>query len=242
VTHLNEEQLALAYYGDVASDMKQHLSECRECTLAFQQISSMLSGLPECPAPERPAGWETDVWNRLVPGLTPMGLTPRRPASGRQLNWLRWWVLAPAGAALLVLTFVGGMLTEHRAEHGISASASGRVLLLTTGDHLDRSERVLVEVANAQIGVTDFAEERTRARDLLLENRLLRQMNAHRGNAYGAALLDELERTLLDIAHTPADPSPQELDTLQRRIDSEGLLFRIRIAGTNLRKKEQMTL
>jgi hypothetical protein len=241
MTHLSEEQLALAYYGDVRSDMTQHLSQCRECSLAFQQIASLLKDLPEYWEPERPAGWEADVWNRLVPHLMPVRPLPGRRLNWR-LNWVRWWALTPVGAALLVLAFVGGMLTEHRAEHGISASASGRVLLLTTGDHLDRSERVLAEVANAQIGVTDFAEERTRARDLLLENRLLRQTAAHRGDAYDAALLDELERTLLDIAHTPADPSAQELDNIQRRIDSEGLLFRIRIAGTNLRKREQTTL
>ena len=228
-SHLNEEQLTLAYYGNADKDARRHLDACEECRRGFEQIQTELNELPEYAAPARPPGWETDVWNRLVVQL-PARTTPRNRF---------WWMLAPAVTALVAAAFFAGILMERRTERGLSQEARARVLLMTTGDHLDRSERILAELTNSEPGVTDFVEERARARRLLMENRLLRQNMAQGGHPYTVALLDELERVLLDIAHTPANPSPKELEAFQRRIESEGLLFRIRIAGANLRQKEQ---
>ena len=42
-------------------------------------------------------------------------------------------------------------------------------------------------------------------------------------------MLDELERALLDIAHSPSEITAPELESLQRRIENEGLLFKVRI-------------
>ena len=61
------------------------------------------------------------------------------------------------------------------------------------GEHLDRSQIVLAELVNATPGTFDPGEERTRARELLSENRLLRQTATHTGDLSDAALLDELD-------------------------------------------------
>ena len=52
-----------------------------------------------------------------------------------------------------------------------------------------------------------------------------------------AALLDQLERVLLDIAHSPTQVSSGELKDLQDRIESQGLLFKVRIVGAADRQK-----
>lgn len=80
----------------------------------------------------------------------------------------------------------------------------------------------------------DLGDERDRARELVGENRLLRQTATRTGDLSDAALLDELERTLLDIANGPAN-----LEMLQQRIENEGLLFKVRIIETNVRQKGQ---
>ncbi len=67
----------------------------------------------------------------------------------------------------------------------------------------------------------------------------LRQTAARAGDASQAALLDELERVLLDIANSPSNISSGDLETLQRRIESEGLLFKVRITSTDVREKGQ---
>jgi hypothetical protein len=229
MSHLTEEQLTLACYGDTSETERQHLKACAECRTAFERIQAALNDLPDHPVPERPPEWEADVWKRVAVHLSPRKTTR---------SWI-WWTLAPVMATLLVIAFLAGIMTERRSQKGLSQTARARVLLTTTGDHLDRAERVLAELTNAAPGLTDFAEERIRARGLLIENRLLRQTALRDGNASTALLLDELERTLLDIAHISSNPSPLELETLQRRIESNGLLFRIRITDSNFRQKEQ---
>ena len=71
------------------------------------------------------------------------------------------------------------------------------------------------------------------------ENRLLRQSALHMGDTYHAALLDDLERVLLDIANSPADLPADDLGVLQRRIESQGLLFKVRVTSSDAREKGQ---
>ena len=51
----------------------------------------------------------------------------------------------------------------------------------------------------------NISAERRRAEDLLEENRLYRQTALKEGDAALANVLDELERVLLDVAHSPQE-------------------------------------
>jgi hypothetical protein len=135
------------------------------------------------------------------------------------------------------VAFLAGRFTQPKT--GISPQARQRILLITLGDHLDRSEILLAELVNAAPESADFSDQRSSAQDLLEENRLLRQTAARSGDASHAAVLDELERALLDIAHSPSEISASELESLQRRIESEGLLFKVRIISSNIHHKGQ---
>jgi hypothetical protein len=231
MNHFTEEQLTLAYYDELDPELREHLSQCSECRSNFDRLKDLLEAIREYPVPERGASYGADVWVRLLPKL---------PVAKPRRSWFRWWMAAPALAALLLATFFAGMLTQHRRElPGISPAASGRVLLIVIGDHLDRSQVLLTELVNANPGDLDLGDERNRARDLLGENRLLRQTAARIGDVSHAALLDELERVLLDIANSPSNASSADLENLQRRIESEGLLFKVRIVDANIREKGQ---
>ena len=108
------------------------------------------------------------------------------------------------------------------------------------GDHLERSQMVLTELANtSSSGPLDISFEQARAADLLGENRLYRQTALGAGDALLAGVLDELERVLLEIAHAPSQISPAELDELRLRLQAEGLLFKLRVLGANVRNQEQ---
>jgi hypothetical protein len=119
---------------------------------------------------------------------------------------------------------------------GIPAAARERVLLMAMSDHLDRSQILLSELVHASPGALG---EQERARDLLNENRLLRTTAMSTGDTSHAALLDELERVLLDVANSPASLSTGELDTMRNRIEGEGLLFKVRIMSSNVRREGQ---
>jgi hypothetical protein len=228
MSHLSEEELTQAYYRDEQPGSRRHLEECRECQAAFQHLKALLDELTET-LPERGPAYGAEVWNRLLPQL---------PLEKPRRVWLRWWTAVPVLAGLLAVAFLAGRFTQPKTA-GIAPQARQRILLITLGDHLDRSEILLAELVNAAPGSTEFSDERSSARDLLNENRLLRQATARTGDTSHAAVLDELERVLLDIAHSPSDLSASELESLQKRIESEGLLFKVRIISSNIHNKGQ---
>jgi len=234
MNHLGDEELTQAYYGDDQPESRRHLLECGQCKAALQHLKALLDDLAAEPVPERGAGYGAEVWNRLLPRL-PLE-KPRRP-------WLRWWTAVPLLAGLLAVAFVAGRFTQPRftpaATAGIAPQSRQRILVITLSDHLDRSEMLLTELVNAAPESADFSGVRSSARDLLAENRVLRQASARTGDASHADVLDELERTLLDITHGPSQISGPELESLQMRIESEGLLFKVRIISSNLHHKGQ---
>jgi hypothetical protein len=118
------------------------------------------------------------------------------------------------------------------------AAAPGRVLHAAVGDHLDRTQMMLVELANADADHADvFAGEQERAADLVAVNRLIRQSVEQSGDAAIADVLEDLERLLLEIANAPAHATSNELTDLQSRITTEDLLFRVRVTASEMRQR-----
>ena len=227
--HIEEEQLMDVYYGEVDTEVRQHLEECADCRGSFERLKELLDSARDYPVPERGNDYGREVWARLLPRLT----EPKQGWSG-----FRSWALAPATAALVILAFVAGMLTQ-RQQAAFSAEARERMFLIAMSDHLDRSQIVLTELLNALPSHLDIADQRERAQDLVNQNRLLRQAAVHIGDAPDAALLDDLERVLLNVANSPADLAPDEIDMLQGRIERQGLLFKVRVTSTDAREKGQ---
>jgi hypothetical protein len=99
---------------------------------------------------------------------------------------------------------------------------------------------VLVELANANPKVSlDISSEQERAADLVSESRLYRQTADHTGNRAVASVLDDLDRVLVEISHAPSRISPEELEKLRQRLEAEGILFKIRVLGSNVRNQEE---
>jgi hypothetical protein len=231
MTHLSDEEIISMYYDDAPADARNHLDGCPQCRLAFERTRTLLDEARDYPVPDRPVSYGGEVWTRLLPRLA--APAPRRV-------WMRWWTIAPALAAMLALAFFAGVLTQSRTKiAGTSPKARERVLLIAMGDHLDRSQIVLAEIVNNNPGSIDLTDERTRARDLVDQNRLLRQTALHNGDTMQAALLDELERVLLDIANSPEKVTDADLESLRSRIEAENLLFKVRVFSTNVRNKGQ---
>jgi hypothetical protein len=144
---------------------------------------------------------------------------------------------------MLVAAFLAGRFYPNRpAVQQVAGDPQvrERVLLVAVGDYLDRSQMVLVELANASSkGPLDISPEQERAQELISETRLYRQTAATTGNASVTGILDELERVLLDIAHGPSRLSPAELQKLRARLEAEGILFKIRVVNSNVRSEEE---
>ena len=249
MNHLSEEQLILHYYGesgeaDEALDAlaaEQHLEACSECRGLYGSLQRVLNVVDSLPVPERSADYGAQVWKRIE---------NRIPA--RRRGWFalpslwRWVAVSGACAALMVAAFLagrsypGGQKPAQLA--GVDKQAGERVLLVAVGDYLERSQMVLIELANADPkAAMDITSEQERAGNLVTETRLYRQTAARTGDTQISGVLDELERVLVDITHAPSNISPEQLAELRQRLEAEGILFKIRVLGSNVRNQDVPT-
>jgi hypothetical protein len=114
-----------------------------------------------------------------------------------------------------------------------------RILLVAVGDHLERSQIALIELVNSPTGPeVDISGERERARDLVTENRLYRQAALTAGDPAVASVLDELERVLVEVANSPAKLTGDEFSQVRKRIEQQGIIFKVRVFGDSVRERE----
>jgi len=142
---------------------------------------------------------------------------------------------------LLVAAFVAGRFWPAAGPAGVPADdPRERILLVAVGDHLEQTQMVLVELVNAEGGDTvDISAAREQAADLVSDNRIYRQTAEGAGDARIAGVLDELERVLIEVARSPSEVSREDLRTIIDSIDAEGLLFKVRIVGQEVREREE---
>jgi hypothetical protein len=224
--HPNEDELVLHYYGEDGANPETagHLAGCPECRAAYRELQRMLNMVETAPVPEPARGYGELVWRRLAPELPKGG---RRP---RLFAWhTRRWSAAAAMALLLVAGFLAGRWVPPRYGEAVDAAGAGRVLMVAVGDHLERSQFVLIELTNS--AAPDLAAERRRAEDLVHENRLYRQTAAVAGETGVAAVLEELERALLEIARG------EDLERVRGRVQAQGILFKVRVLESDVRQR-----
>jgi hypothetical protein len=232
--HLTEEQIVLHYYGDAEGEgpegsIGQHLRDCSECRGEFERVQRLLQQIEPTEVPEPPSFFEEKTWLRL---------RDRLPA--RTAGLWRWlvspprWAAAAAVALLLIAAFTAGRFWP-RHELDNSPGNPQRVVLVAVGDHLERSQMLLVEIMNTEAkGPVDLGAEQKQARELLDSNYLYRVSAERVGDPQTARLLDELGRALTEIANSPSEISPGDLQQIQGQIQSDNLLFKVRVVGSEV--------
>jgi len=58
------------------------------------------------------------------------------------------------------------------------------------------------------------------------------------GETATSELLEDLERVLLDVANGSPDPTAGEIESWRQRIDQQDLVFRLRVVGAELRRRQ----
>lgn len=241
--HLTEEQLVSHYYHDGDAPFASgHLAACDECRAQFDTLCSVLTLVHQLPIPERGDAYGDEVWTRL---RWKLGSNRRRSVYG-------WMSIAAA----LVVAFIGGILWHARTQQtvtpqttvahntpvapaaqpaSIGSASKDRLLLVVVSDHLDSSERMLIEISNADAKhPLDVASQSKRAGELVASNRIYRQTATRRGETRIASLLSDLEPVLVELSHAGSTLSPDEIAALQKRIDSKGLLFKVRVVSAQV--------
>ncbi len=240
--HLGEEELIAQVYGEGDKAAAQaHLDQCAECARAYAALRGDMAEMNFAEPPERDAFYGEKVWASLSGSL---------PAyESRKGNWLRigpWRGLSYAAACVLlgVCTFVGGRVWERKQVRNTAEThpqqkqvvpTRERVVVVVLGDHLDRSERLLVELKHADAESTGIDSPLLdEARSLLPANRICRQNARHEDDAALATALDRLDHLLQELVDQPGGVNAATLARLQNEINRDGLLFEVRVLRSRL--------
>jgi hypothetical protein len=133
-----------------------------------------------------------------------------------------------------VLAFLAGW--PHRRS-GLSATASSSLVRsapLIAAPH-GRSQMLLVERPMRPRRSRWTPKERSRPKSWGA-NQLYCATTVRRRAGQRA---EELERLFLEVAHSPEQLRPQQLARLQRRIESRGLLFKVRVLESTVRQQQK---
>ncbi len=250
MSHLKEEQLILYYYGEAEDRdvIEEHLGKCPDCLAELTGLQQLFAEVDRSPVPERSEEYGEIIWRRLQDNL---------PTSSRW-SWLNsipphWVALGAAAAVLVAAVFVAGNMYDHwdqlrqEREDRRVTRVQERVLLSAVSEHLERSQFLLTDLINSSSSSSDddagspsvdISYEQSWAEELVGENRLYRQSAGRVGELSLAATLDELERTLLDVAHSPSRLAQEEFENLRGRIDKQDLLFKVKVLTVNLKQRQ----
>jgi len=239
---LSDEALILYYYREAADPeaIARRLSEDPEERARYEALERALDAIPAPEVPERSPDYGAEVWERLRSRLEPPREV-RRPRSW----WLApQWGLAAAALALILVSFLAGRhlsRPESPPERWVVTEQSReRILLAAVSGHLERTEMLLLELANSRGRVsTNVATERELAGELSSEGRLYRAAAEAAGQVEVAKLLEEIERLLIDLSHGPEQLSASGLQHLQKRLEERDLLFRLRVVSARLHRASE---
>jgi hypothetical protein len=242
--HQTEEELFAYREGEMKerNAIAAHLQGCAECRAALERIEQVFQSLDTLPVPDPGAEYGAKVWRQIADRL------PEKRG--------KWWsgFLAPrrmlafgAAAALLIAAFLMGRITSAPKSGDVALDAGKvreRVLVVAVGEHLGKSEMILMELSNAQPAASgkkliNISAAQKRAEDLVEENRLYRQTALESGDRAVASTLEELQRILLDVANSPDEITPAQFESIQKRIAAQGILLKVRVVRQELRAESE---
>ena len=246
-----------------------HVDSCGTCRTSLDEIRATLNQAAALEVPERGDDYGASVWTSIESRLgesrstegSHLGTSAHQHRtsapqhSGTPAH--RPVRLAPWLAAAATVTLVVGAywLGRHNAatdspQAPIVAQAPSspslgtdaireRVVLAALGEHLDRTERTLVELVNSQSGNrVDISAEQTWARDLLDANRLYRRAAGGKSPAL-SQVLEDIEPVLLELANSPSQLTSDEFEALRNRIEARSLVFKVRVTGADIRARQR---
>jgi hypothetical protein len=228
--HLDEAELIEHYYEESPNqgESERHLKACPVCAKRYAELCRDLDGVAAATPPARGEDYVEQVWQSIRASL-PVYESPKS-------SWMRYYRplgWAAACVLLVAVAFVAGRRWERRQASPVAVAvdpqARQRVVIVVLGDHLDRSERLLVQLNHADGNDLSALPLRSEARELLASNRLVRQSAMQVGDRNVEASLDRLERLLMELANEPDKLTEADLNRLRQEMNTDGLLFDIRV-------------
>jgi hypothetical protein len=241
--HLTEEELIGRYYNERGSEGEdlasadEHLAACETCAEAYAALSWDLGEVNVVQAPARDEAYGERVWASLDSRLVPY--------KKERWSWLRGGLIrglsyAAVGGLLAAGAFYAGRLSVKKMEPPQVAKtpappAKPRVVVVVLSDHLDRSERLLVELKHVDASSTEMVSPlRDEAKSLLAANRICRQKVTQEDDPALKTALDRLDHVLDGLANHPGGLNSASIEKLQEEMNADGLLFEVRVLRSRI--------
>lgn len=242
LVHPSDDDLVLFFYGDLPDADRAafagHIGACEPCRARLNALTRTLHLAATMRAPDPGPDFEDRVWARLRPQL------PHPVWSMRHAVGVAAW--AASVAAIVGATWIGARqmpAVPPARPVAIAAtpetSVQERVLLTAVDSHLTQAEVLFVELLNTPPDAPEaFAYARDTADDLVSSGRLYRATARATGDTPVAAMLDDLEAVLVEVARGPEEPRAQDVIALQDRIQADDLLFKVRAVAHDIRNRQ----
>jgi hypothetical protein len=228
MNHLSEVELVALYYREAnMAEGERHLNECAVCANEYARLRRDLEGYKPTTPPARGEEYGEQVWHTIRASLPVYEKEKKRWGLRPLWQPLGW---AAACALLIAVGFLAGRQWPGKQRPQVAATAAPgarqRVVVVVLGDHLDRSERLLVTLNHADAHDSAARLLPDEAEELLATNRLVRQSA---DDPQVEASLERLERLLVELANQPGGLTEEDLNRLRQEMNTEGLLFDIRV-------------
>lgn len=249
MTHITDDDLTLLFYGEHDDpNLAAAVAGSAELTDRFDSLSAELRLADNFVPPHRGDEYGAAVWQRISSQLNAQHTKP----AGRVKTWLAA-ISQPrfslAGALSFVLVAaLAFTLGRNGGQNPVTESINpldspmialagldaDRLLSHSVSTHLDQVNVVLTQFANSS---ESSAGETEYATDMLVANRLYRQVAVSQGKHQLAAFLADLEPLLIEMAYEAQLGSATSRERMQQEVRN-GLLFRIRVMNKQLNKPE----
>ena len=121
-----------------------------------------------------------------------------------------------------------------------AAPPKQRIVVVVLSDHLDRSERLLVELKHADADSEEMVSPlRDEARSLQAANRICREDAKKNDDPALTKALDRLDGVLAELANQPGGLNAAALARLQDEMKSDSLLFEVRVLRSRIPDRQR---
>lgn len=160
------------------------------------------------------------------------------------MGLIRGLSYAAAGLLLVAGSFYAGLRwqqsrTQIAAENKAQPKRNARpIVVVVLSDHLDRSERLLVELKHVDANNADMMPPlRDEARSLLAANRICKTDAEKVDDPALQTALDHLDHLLNELANQPGGLNAEAISRLKDEMDADGLLFEVRVLRSRTRDR-----
>jgi len=231
-------------FEELAADQlelfRQHLHSCAKCKKQFEAFRRVTDVMKEYRREKASPEFMHSLWSGIEQQLSLK--TARKntfiETIKELINLDVRWVRYAAAVSLIAAGIIIGrfMFVESRQDTVVAEQerTENKILEAKAQRYLERSKVLLLGILNHESDAgSDFSRQRQLSGDLIREAAILKDELKDSKKLLLSALIEDLDKILLQIAHLEEKYDLEAVEMIQAGIRSEGILFKINLEEIN---------